>query len=197
MGARDNLRAQDRTAIGAHHLDDIFTSDFEARIHLAFHFGDVFAGGPHAGMRFVYGTIYRVAIDRHCTDEHIAHHAVAQHLGARPNLARGIPAYVHTHIPGPTGQALEAVNALVAVTAKPLDLGRKFIGRLAAIENAHCVPAGQQRLNDVPAHELGPAEDQGLHVRNSEGCRIEAEVVFERGEMNQVAVELKGGDPSG
>ena len=59
--------------------------------------------------------------------------------------------------------ALERGEVAVAVAAQPLHVGEEVGLRLAAVEQRDVVPARERDVDDVPAQELGAAEDEDLH----------------------------------
>jgi hypothetical protein len=162
--ACDNLRAQERGAICENVLDNVFASDLEAGIHLAIQVGRIFVGGRNTGVGFKNGTVNRIAVNSHSTDEDITMDAAAQEFHGRPDLTRRKTADVDAHIPATVAQGLIGFGADVTIAAEPFHLRREFVGRLAAIHNGYAVTNCQQGLHNVPAYKLRSAKDQNVHA---------------------------------
>ena len=123
----DNLRTQERAAVGINFLDEVFAGDFEAAIGLGIHVGHVLAGGRHSGMGFADRALSGITIDTDGTDKHIALDASVQLFSAGPHLPGGVTAHVHAHIPGTPRQGCQAGCSLITVAAQPFHVGGQLI----------------------------------------------------------------------
>jgi hypothetical protein len=89
-----------------------------------------------------------------------------QLLCTSSNLPGCIAAHVDADIPGTTCQALNAGWAFISVPTQSIDLRGKLVVGFSTIEDAHCMPNFDQRLDDVPANELRAAQDENFHRAN-------------------------------